>query len=84
MIFLVANLKLGVSNVCTNKKKEKMNKKKKTGMKISLSIVYFVVALMCYYFDYNIIALVWLGVGVMYLCKGVICYTNNNMSDEKK
>lgn len=61
-----------------------MNKKKKTVTGFSLSLVYFVIALMCYHFDYNIMALVWLGIGVMYLCKGVICYTNNNMSDEKK
>lgn len=54
-----------------------MNKKTITNR--SLSIVYFVVALMCYNFDYNIMALVWLGVGVMYLCKG----TNNNKSDDK-
>lgn len=61
-----------------------MNKKKKTVTNLSLSLVYSVVALMCCYFDYNIMALVWLGVGVMYLCKSVISYTNINMSDDKK
>lgn len=55
-----------------------MNKKKKLVKNISLSVVYFVVALMCYYFDYNLMAFMWVGLGSMYLCKCIINYANSS------